>query len=372
MKKLALLLGSLLVVGTTAQAKEVIAAPVEVSKEVVVVAEEVVEVITPAFRPSGYVGVQYRAYGETEGHGDKIIDRNANGDAADDNQDTWNRGANNYSRLETTFGVQATENFSFEGRIRDYNNLESNDSDKYDNGEAGTETRLRAYYQHNDWLTSRVQYRDEEDDSQNLEYQIRMLAYKNEGGLLSKLLFAPKVYHSFPEDGGGNYMNTIGMDIEYAGNLPLGFTWDGTIYLNQNFYNHDFYTGANGDQGKDAKDTEFAPEWEIYLYRTFALYSTDRYAIDLNFEGGYDPYKFGQYDKYTEDTKTGQYVKTSNKTTYSLYAQFALEADYKINEYLTANAGVAAEYRNWSNTDQNSASHWRWQPFAFVGMKTTF
>lgn len=68
MKKLALFLGSLLVVGTAAQAKEVVVAPVEVSKEIVVVAEPVVEevVVTPAFRPTGYVGVQYRAYGNTE------------------------------------------------------------------------------------------------------------------------------------------------------------------------------------------------------------------------------------------------------------------------------------------------------------------
>lgn len=74
MKKLALLLGSLLVVGATASAKEVVVAPVEVSKEVVVVAEPVVEVIVveEAFRPSGYVGVEYRAYGKTEGHGDKF------------------------------------------------------------------------------------------------------------------------------------------------------------------------------------------------------------------------------------------------------------------------------------------------------------
>ncbi|MGL4904439.1 MAG: hypothetical protein ACRCYM_00845 [Cetobacterium sp.] len=45
MKKLALLLGSLLVVGATASAKEAVVAPVEVSKEVVVVAEPVVEVV---------------------------------------------------------------------------------------------------------------------------------------------------------------------------------------------------------------------------------------------------------------------------------------------------------------------------------------
>ena len=108
-------------------------------------------------------------------------------------------------------------------------------------------------------------------------------------------------------------------------------------------------------------------DWEIYLYRTVALYSTDNYAIDFNFEGGYDPYTFGQYDKYTE--KNGP---KSAKTTYSLYTLLTLDAEYKVTENFAVNAGVGAEYRNWSNTDQSSASHWRWQPLAFVGMKTTF
>lgn len=362
MKKLALFLGSLLVVGTAVQAKEVVVAPVEVSKETIVVAEPVVEeVVAPVFKPTGYVGVEYRAYGDTEGHGDDI--RNTATNAPDDNQDQWNRGSNKYSRLETTFGVQATENFSLEGRIRDYNNLESNGSRK-DNAESGTETRLRAYYKHNDWFTSRVQYRDEEDDSQNLEYQARFTTYKNEGGLLSSLILAPKVYHSFPEDGGSNYMNTIGMDIEYAGNLPLGFTWDGTIYLDQNFYGQDFHTNADLT---DNKDKDFTATWEIYLRRNFVLYTTDAYAIDFNFEGGYDPYVFGQYDKYTE--KNGP---KSAKTTYSLYTLLTLDAEYKVTENFAINAGVGAEYRNWDNKDQSSASHWRWQPLAYVGMKTTF
>lgn len=60
MKKLALLLGSLLVVGTTVAAKEAVVVPVEVSKEVVVVAEPVAEVIiveeTPKFRLTSLSG----------------------------------------------------------------------------------------------------------------------------------------------------------------------------------------------------------------------------------------------------------------------------------------------------------------------------
>ena len=100
MKKLALLLGSLLVVGATASAKEAVVAPVEVSKEVVVVAEPVVEVVVEeAFRPTGYIGLEYRAYGETEGHGDKIV-MNEQGSTPDTTQDTWNRGANNRARLK--------------------------------------------------------------------------------------------------------------------------------------------------------------------------------------------------------------------------------------------------------------------------------
>lgn len=364
MKKLALFLGSLLVVGTAVQAKEVVVAPTEVSKEIIVVAEPVVEevvVVTPEFKPTGYIGVEYRAYGKTEGQGDKKK-LNPEGNAPDDNQDAWNYGSNNYSRLQTTFGVQATERFSLEGRIRDYNNLERNDDSNA--GQNGTQTRLRAYYKHDDMFTSRVQYRDEQDDSQNLEYQLRINAYKNEGGLLSSLIVAPKVYHSFPQDGGGDYLNTVGMDIEYAGNLPLGFTWDGTIYLNQNFYGEKFYTNSDLTT---KKDKEFETVVELYLYNTVALWSNDITTIDFNFEGGYDPYKFRQYDRYTKVDGP-----KSAKTTYSLYTTLTLDAEYKVTETLAVNVGAGAEYRNWDNTDQSSASHWRWQPIAYAGMKVTF
>ena len=360
MKKLALLLGSLLVVGTAVQAKEVVVAPVEVSKEVVVVAEPVVEEVavvelTPEFRPTGYLGLEYRAYGDTEGHGDKISSK-----------DKWNNGSNRYSRLETTFGVAATEKFSIEGRIRDYNSLERND-EKYINNEDGTETRLRAYYKHNDLFTSRVEYKDATDEKQSFEYQARLNVYKNEGGLLSDLVFAPKFKHTMAANNGGAYKNTVGADIDYAGNLPLGFTWDGTIYLNQNFYGEDFHTNPDLTNNKDKA---FEPEWEIYLRRKFALYANDNYALDFNFEGGYDPYVFGQYDKYSENSE-GKIVKTE-KNDYSLYTLLTLDLEYKVTENFSINGGAGAEYRNWDNTAQSSASDWRWQPVAYAAMKVTF
>lgn len=355
MKKLALLLGSLLVVGATASAKEVVVAPVEVSKEVVVLEE--------AFRPSGYIGVEYRAYGKTEGHGDKIImDPVTNQPAAD--QDTWNRGLNDYARLQTSFGIQMTEKSRLEARIRDYHDLERADSTREVNGgKDGTETRLRYFYKHNSDLTSRLQYRDEENNSQNFEYKLLYNAYSNKGGLLSSFSVQPNIYHSMPKDNGGDYLNSIGIDFGYAGNLPFGFTWDGTIYLDQNFYNKSdkIQKGANS-----TTDKEFVVTWELYLYRTFALYSTDDYELDFNFEGGYDPYTFKQYARYKGGEKVG------DKDTYSLYTSMNLSVNYQLTSAISLNGGVGAEYRNWDNENQSSANDWRWQPYAFAGMKVNF
>lgn len=361
MKKLALLLGSLLVVGATASAKEAVVAPVEVSKEVVVVADVVEEVVVEeAFRPSGYVGLEYRAYGKTENHGDKTKKNSLGANLPDTDQDQWNRGKNNYARLQTTFGIQMTENSRLEGRIRDYSNLES--GAKNSASKDATETRLRYFYKHNDKFTSRVQYRDEENNSQNFEYRLIYNAYTNKGGLLSSFTIEPNVYHSMPANNGGDYTNAVGVDFGYAGNLPLGFTWDGMLYLDEYFYNQDIQTGST-----TTKDKEFVVTWEMYLRRTFALYATDDYNLDFNFEGGYDPYEFKQYSRYVKDG-----ARTAEKNSYSLYTSMDLSVTYQVTPALAVNGGVGAEYRNWDNTAESSASHWRWQPFAFVGMKAKF
>ncbi|MGL4357648.1 MAG: FomA family porin-like outer membrane protein [Cetobacterium sp.] len=389
MKKLALLLGSLLVVGATASAKEAVVAPVEVSKEVVVVAEPVVEVVVEeAFRPTGYIGLEYKAYGTTEGHKDYVPteNRDKDNDLNNVSQDSWNKGSNNYSRLQTTFGVQMTEKSRLEGRIRDYNNLERSD-DSNGTKRAGTETRLRYFYKHNDTLTSRVQYRDEEDNSQNFEYMLRVNAYKNSGALLSSVVVAPKVYHSLPTNGGGNYTNMLGANVEFAGNLPLGFTWDGTLFLEQSFYNHDRVTGVNStfDKSTSTTDKSFDVAVELYLYRSFGLYSNEATNLDFNMVAGLDPYKFRQYDMYSygKDTPNpnlpldknaypkGLYSKTS-RNTYEAQLVLDVTATHQFTPAITLKAGVGAEYRNWDNVSQDSAKDWRWQPFAFGSMNVKF
>ncbi|MGL5931669.1 MAG: FomA family porin-like outer membrane protein [Cetobacterium sp.] len=359
MKKLALLLGSLLVVGATASAKEAVVAPVEVSKEVVVVAEPVVEVVVEeAFRPTGYIGLEYKAFGNTEGHNDQAV---KTGDSPDD----WNRGNNNYSRLETSFGIQVTEKFKFEGRIRDFNNLDRNDatSDTESSRSEATETRLRFSYKHNDVMTSRFQYRDEENNSQNFEYVLFNTIYQNKGGLLSSVYVAPIFYHSMPKDGGGDYYNQLELEFGYTGNLPLGFTYSGTVGFQQRFYNLDKLTV---DAAGKKKDKEFNLEVEFDVARTFALYTAENYNIDLNLSAGFDDYNFSQYAGYT-DTK-----RTSDKNTYEAYAATDVTLTYQLTPALSMNTGIGAEYRNWDNSNESSANNWRWQPFAFAGMKAKF
>ena len=109
MRKLALLLGSLVVVAS-ASAKEVVPAPVVVEEAPVQIVEKEVIVYRDkeeGFRPNGNIGLEYKYYGNTESQ----------------NHDDWNS-ANNYSRTQLSGGIQMTESQTLEFRIRDYNSLD--------------------------------------------------------------------------------------------------------------------------------------------------------------------------------------------------------------------------------------------------------
>lgn len=357
MKKLSLILGALLAVGAVAQAKEqVVVAPVV---EEVIVAEPVVEeiVIEEAFKPSGYVGLEYKAYGNTEGHGDKKVLTSLE-------QDKWNRGANRYSRLQTTFGVQATENFRLEGRIRDYNDLEKNDGSK-DNKKHGTDTRLRAYYKHNDMFTSRIEYRDTEKNEERYEYQLRYNAYTNEGGLVDKVILAPKVARRVKSNH-RDYYNRLGVDTYLTGNLPLGLTWENNYYLNYDMHNSDIVGLANNKK----KDKEFNLEVELYLRKSFALYETEKSNLNLDLEIGYDPYTFNQYKRILEVNTDG--TVSTYKRAYDLRSLIDLGYTYSLTENVAVKTGIGAEYRNWDITAESRAKDWRWQPFAYAAMNVKF
>ena len=123
MKKLALVLGSLLVVGSVASAKEVMPAPTPAPEKVVEYVEKPVIVyrdreVAPAWRPNGSVDVQYRWYGETE-----------NKTKSEDTDKDWANSKNNVSRLQTTANVNFTKNQTLDVRVRNYQTLRGTKGD---------------------------------------------------------------------------------------------------------------------------------------------------------------------------------------------------------------------------------------------------
>lgn len=340
MKKSVFLLGALLLVSVST-----------FTKEANIIEEDV-------FKPSGKFGLEYKAYGKTEGHGDK----NKSGDTIiTPIQDVWNRGANNYSRLESKIGINMTENSNLEVRVRDYNNLDRND-DSSKTKKSGTETRIRYTYQHTPKFASRLEYEYSTKDEKYYEYRGLLDLYENKNSVLSNIFLEPYYAYEQPTDNGGDYFNSIGAKVQVLGDLFAGFTYEFNTYFNENFYNHEFQTGKN-----TTKDKEFILEIEAYLYNTINLYSSEKYILDLNFEGGYDPYTFAQYGRYDSKKKI-----VTDKNEYTLYAEFDLGLTYKITPSLAVTGGIGAKYENWDYTAEKSARDWRWQPFAYVGTNIKF
>ena len=356
MRKLALLLGSLLVVAS-ASAKEVVPAPVVVEEAPVQVIEKEVIVYRDkevGFRPNGYVDLQYRWYGDTEGK----------------NEGSWNGGANNYSRIQLEGKVNMTEKQSLYFRIREWNDLNENEK-KHVKGD-GTQTRLRYFYDHGNLgdskvnLTSRVHYRDRDDLSgaQEVEYQARFnfaeYMFNNDFIKTTNFVVAPKYKYVWEASNDDNYDNRLGFDIASFHELPYGFSFELNFYVDQHFYGKD----QEFDGGRKFKDKNFTVDMEAYLYNTTNLYTNGNVGIDFNFEGGYDAYNWSQEKKFGTD-------KDENAK-YSLYALPTIQVNYQATPNVVVYAAAGAEYRNWDITGNGEASHWRWQPTVFAGFKTTF
>lgn len=379
MKRLALLLGSLLVVSAAASAKEVVPAPVVVEEAPVQIVEKEVIVYKDkeeGFRPNGYVDLQYRWYGDTEGQNE-------------DNKPNWN-GANNYSRIQLQGMLNMTEKQALEYRVRAYNELDKENSiDDNRHSKTNTETRLRYFYDHGLVgdskvnLTSRVHYNDG-DGTQEVEYQARFdfadYLFNNDFIQTTSFILAPKYMYKWNDNNSSDYENTVGVDLYSTYDLPWGFSMEFNLYTFQHFYGQDKYF----DGGEKLEDQNFTVDVEWYLYNTTNLYTNGKYSVDFVFEGGLESY--GTYDRYASagtpvDKTNGrrpEYTADSTKwvgddhSSYQLYATPAVQVSYQATDFTTIYAAAGAEYRNWEYTNARSASHWRWQPTVWAGFKTTF
>ncbi len=356
MKKLALVLGSLLVVGTVASAKEVVPTPVVVPEKVVEVVEKPVIVyrdreVAPAWRPNGSVDVQYRWYGETE-----------NKTLKDTNVD-WAKDENNYGRLQTTTNINFTEKQNLNIRTRNFQTLGG--TSQGDSTRETDEFRIRHHYKFGTLgaskvdATSRLEYRQWDDDTKRIQASVAFdfanYFYSNEYFKVDTFALRPIYRHQWAGHT-GDYYNDYGVDLETYFTLPFGFEFEFNAYNRFRDYNYKIAT-TKGNKG-----SEFRTDIEAYLYQTTNLYKNGNFAFDFYFEGGYDPYTFRQH----------KLAATKDRRSYELYALPALRITYKPTDFVKLYAAAGAEYRNWQVKTESKAKDWRWQPTAWAGMTVTF
>ena len=359
MRKLALLLGSLLVVAS-ASAKEVVPAPVVVEEAPVQVIEKEVIVYRDkevGFRPNGYVDLQYRYYGDTEGQ----------------NDGTWHgyseEDGNNYSRIQLEGKVNMTEKQSLYFRIREWNDLNENEK-KHVKGD-GTQTRLRYFYDHGNLgdskvnFTSRIQYQDGSNSLQSVQYQTRFnfaeYMFNNDFIKTTAFILAPTYEYGWAKNN-SDYYNGLGLYFLMVNQHPWGFETgietDSTFMYK--FYGQDKTIAANGK----TYDENATVGLKVYFAHTTSLYSEGKLSIALYNEGGYNNFNWSEKDIYG--------TKGDQNTSYSAYWNPEFQFNYQATENVVAYTNLGAEYRNWAEEGRKSATNWRWQPYVTVGFKTTF
>ncbi len=352
MKWLTLLLVSLLVVSAAASAKEVVPAPVVVQETPVQIVEKEVIVYRekePEWRPSGFFKVQETYYGKTENQNKK-----------------WNP-YNQYGRLEAEAGIQMTEKQALDFRVRNYQSW-SGDSWAANNGERRNDQfRVRYYYDHGNIgdskvnALSRVRYQKEGSThlaEYRLDFDFAEYLFNNDFVKTSTAVIGPRYIYKWT--GHDRYSNNIGIYADLINEFPFGFSTeieiDGAQYSKFN----------KAEYNKGHKD-DFNLIVNAKLMHNLNLYTIDKFSFDWAFEGGYDSYEYSNEAIYSKEV-AGQYDDAS----YSLYAKPAFVLTYNATKFVSVYGEVGAEYRNWQITANTEAKNWRWQPFATVGVRTTF
>ena len=368
MKKLALVLGSLLVVGSVASAKEVMPAPAPAPEKVIEYVEKPVIVyrdreVTPAWRPNGSVDVQYRWYGETE---NKTKKEDTDGD--------WAAGRNNAGRLQTETKINFTEKQRLEVRTRNYQALRGTKGDSSDD-----QIRLRHFYNFGNLgsskvnATSRLEYKQANGDAGKKHVEASVFfdfadyIYSNNFFKVEKFgLRTGYIHdwagHSSGKDGqnfssGTSDKAILNFESEYT--LPLGFSAELNVYNGYDRYQGSFATSKGNKKG------QYYGALEAYLYQHTPLYKNNAVELSFDFEGGYDPYTWHQYKVIANGSG---YERAS----YELYMLPTFQVSYKPTDFVKLYAAAGAEYRNWAVEANSTAKNWRWQPTAWAGMKVSF
>ncbi len=373
MKKLALVLGSLLVVGSVASAKEVMPAPTPAPEKVVEYVEKPVIVyrdreVTPAWRPNGSVDVQYRWYGEVEKKNPK-----------DDKDENWATGKVNAGRLQTTTKVNFTEKQTLEVRTRNYHTLNDTDANNKKSNGAADEYRIRHFYNIGKFdkvkATSRLEFKQKTNDGgkslgASVLFDFSDYIYSNNFFKVDKLGLRPGYKYVWAGHGNGvegdpKVHNEYHLAFESDFTLPFNFALNLEYDLSYNRYRERFKT-ADG-----LKKGEWYGELTAVLSNYTPLYKAGAVEVGFNAEGGYDTYNMHQYRRMGGTGSADTDLTSRDRRDYELYLEPTLQVSYKPTDFVKLYAAAGADYRN-RVTNESEVKRWRWQPTAWAGMKVTF
>ena len=374
MKKLALVLGSLLVVGSVASAKEVMPAPMPAPEKVVEYVEKPVIVyrdreVTPAWRPNGSVEVELRNWGEVEGH--KAEDKYWDG------EDYW-------TQLRTTTKINFTEKQSLKihtrnnyglkranNELAEAERLELTHTYKFGNlGSSKIDTRLETKFKHSG-SKKFVEVKPVFDFSEYF--------FKNDYVKATALELAPFYRYVWGADkeASDKYENIYGLYANAEFDLPWGMTFQAEFDDGIFAYRRINRTDRNIGQDLTAKYGNV----ELTLIKEFQLYKSAKNDLRLHLEGVYET----SYSWSKNDTLSLGYgtIRGNGKGErlgeYTAKFDPAIVYNFKATDYVTLFTRVGAEYKNrsqaadsYSTSNRHGAKHWRWQPYARVGFKATF
>ena len=374
MKKLALVLGSLLVVGSVASAKEVMPAPTPAPEKVVEYVEKPVIVyrdreVTPAWRPNGSVEVELRNWGEVEGHKAK--------DEYWDGEDYW-------TQLRTTTKINFTEKQSLKihtrnnyglkranNELAEAERLELTHTYKFGNlGSSKIDTRLETKFRHSG-SKKFVEVKPVFDFSEYF--------FKNDYVKATALELAPFYRYVWGADkeASDKYENIYGLYANAEFDLPWGMTFQAEFDDGIFAYRRINRTDRNIGQDLTAKYGNV----ELTLIKEFQLYKSAKNDLRLHLEGVYET----SYSWSKKDTLSLGYgtIRGNGKGErlgeYTAKFDPAIVYNFKATDYVTLFTRVGAEYKNrsqaadsYSTSNRHGAKHWRWQPYARVGFKATF
>lgn len=401
MKRLALVLGSLLVVTAATSAKEVVPAPIIVEEAPVQIVEKEVIVYrekAPEWRPTGNVSLQYKYYGKTENNTvrksvkglakdgifkpeeknytkEEINEGIYKEDLADYNdavaKNAWNSD-NRYSRVQLAGNVNMTPEDNFNFRVRNWNSL---DRHSLNQTKTGTETRLRLTHDYGVFggvdTAARVEYK-RTASAQHVEargiFDFSSYLFNNDYVKTTTFALEPAYRYTWNNSNSDDYTNQLELKLGTEHELPFGFAVEANLYAKKLSMGQT--KERDGRDGyKNAYHTNTIIEGELYLRNHQDLYTNDDFTVAFDVEAGYDPYTI--YNQKDYDTRENDAAKRYHRS-YELKLEPTLSVEYKATKFVTLNGGLGAEYRNWENKLEHTAKNWRWQPYAFAGFNVAF